>query len=69
MSSALQLSMTLPTGSLDAYRQAVNSVPMLTEQEERDEEGEAHRALLSRSRANRYWKSARSSGFDVSMRV
>jgi hypothetical protein len=37
------------------------------EQEERYEE--AHLALLIRSRASRYWNSARSSGFDVSSSV
>lgn len=36
MSKALELSMALPAGSLDAYRQAVSSIPMLSAEEERE---------------------------------
>ena len=36
MSTALELKLALPTGSLEAYRQAVNSIPMLSAEEERD---------------------------------
>jgi RNA polymerase sigma-32 factor len=36
MSNALQLKLALPTGSLEAYRHAVNSIPMLSEDEERE---------------------------------
>jgi RNA polymerase sigma-32 factor len=35
MSNALELKLALPTGNLAAYRQAVNSVPMLTAAEEK----------------------------------
>ncbi|MDX2313752.1 MAG: RNA polymerase sigma factor RpoH [Gammaproteobacteria bacterium] len=35
MSNALELKLALPTGNLAAYRQAVNSVPMLTASEEK----------------------------------
>ncbi len=35
MSKALQLALPLPTGSLEAYQQAVNGVPMLSADEER----------------------------------
>jgi RNA polymerase sigma-32 factor len=36
MSNALDFKLALPTGSLEAYRQAVNSIPMLTAEEERE---------------------------------
>ena len=36
MSNALELKMAMPIGSLDAYRHAVNSIPMLSADEERD---------------------------------
>ncbi len=36
MSKALELRLALPVGSLEAYRHAVNSIPMLTETEERE---------------------------------
>ena len=36
MSKALELKLALPTGDLAAYRQAVNSVPMLSAEEERE---------------------------------
>jgi RNA polymerase sigma-32 factor len=36
MSKALDLKLALPTGSLEAYRQAVYSVPMLSAEEERE---------------------------------
>ncbi|MCB1742071.1 MAG: RNA polymerase sigma factor RpoH [Gammaproteobacteria bacterium] len=36
MSKALQPLMALPAGSLDAYRQAVNSVPMLSQEDEQE---------------------------------
>jgi len=35
MSNALELKLALPTGNLAAYRQAVNSVPMLSAEEEK----------------------------------
>ena len=36
MSKALELKLALPTGNLAAYRQAVNSVPMLSAAEEKE---------------------------------
>ncbi len=36
MSNALPMQLALPTGSLEAYRQAVHSIPMLSEDEERE---------------------------------
>ena len=36
MSNALELKLALPTGSLEAYRQAVYSIPMLSADEERE---------------------------------
>lgn len=36
MSKPLELSMALPTGSLEAYQQAVTSIPMLSAEEERE---------------------------------
>ena len=36
MSKALELKLALPTGNLAAYRQAVNSVPMLSADEEKE---------------------------------
>ncbi len=36
MSSALELKLALPTGSLEAYRAAVHSIPMLSVDEERE---------------------------------
>nr|VFJ54426.1 MAG: RNA polymerase sigma-32 factor [Candidatus Kentron sp. FM]VFJ67322.1 MAG: RNA polymerase sigma-32 factor [Candidatus Kentron sp. FM]VFK11679.1 MAG: RNA polymerase sigma-32 factor [Candidatus Kentron sp. FM] len=36
MTNALNPTMALPTGSLEAYQQAVNAVPMLTAEEERE---------------------------------
>ena len=36
MSNALELKMAMPIGSLDAYRQAVNAIPMLSADEERE---------------------------------
>ena len=39
------------------------------EQEQRDEKRQTHRFRLECSRASRYWKSARSSGFEVSSNV
>jgi len=36
MSKALQLSLPMPAGSLEAYQQAVNSIPMLSADEERE---------------------------------
>lgn len=36
MSKTLELSMALPTGSLEAYQQAVTSIPMLSAEEERE---------------------------------
>ena len=36
MSKALELSMALPAGSLEAYQQAVSSIPMLSAEEERE---------------------------------
>ena len=43
-----------------------NDDPCDAQQEERNEERETHRALLARSRERRYWKSASSSGCEVS---
>ena len=39
------------------------------EQKQRDEKRQTHRFRLECSRASRYWKSARSSGFEVSSNV
>jgi RNA polymerase sigma-32 factor len=36
MSNGLELKLALPTGSIEAYRHAVNSIPMLSEDEERE---------------------------------
>jgi RNA polymerase sigma-32 factor len=36
MSNALELKMAMPIGSLDAYRHAVNSIPMLSADEEKE---------------------------------
>ena len=36
MTNAMQLGVALPTGSIEAYRHAVNSIPMLSETEERE---------------------------------
>ena len=36
MSKALELSMALPAGSLEAYQQAISSIPMLSAEEERE---------------------------------
>lgn len=36
MSKALQLALPLPTGSLEAYQHAVNGIPMLSAEEERE---------------------------------
>ena len=36
MSNALELKLALPTGNLAAYRHAVNSVPMLSAEEEKE---------------------------------
>ena len=36
MTNAMQLKVALPTGSIEAYRHAVNTIPMLSEAEERE---------------------------------
>jgi len=36
MTNALDLTLALPTGSLEAYQQGLNSIPMLTAQEEKE---------------------------------
>nr|VFJ43483.1 MAG: RNA polymerase, sigma 32 subunit, RpoH [Candidatus Kentron sp. FW]VFJ56429.1 MAG: RNA polymerase, sigma 32 subunit, RpoH [Candidatus Kentron sp. FW] len=36
MTKALDITMALPTGSLEAYQQAVNSIPILTPEEEKE---------------------------------
>ena len=47
MSKALELKLALPTGDLAAYRQAVNSLPMLSAAQEK-ELADALRAKLGR---------------------